>query len=406
MTTFARLFGCALAAPFLLFAHQRAGAQADSTQAARPGWLAREPTRIGNLTPAQRAAASARLEQIERILLQIPELARPQGFEVLPRFYGGAKIMHPDDTQHAGDVVEYQYGLMFFAPSYTIALEGLRCIQITINPTLEGRHTTLRDARGHAIYVELTRGPRVPFATQVYGRIDPSPADEQAIDVLLTSGGELPWRQVTRDEYYDASILFHEGKRGPGLASVRTALEATPFEQWLLGAAARKREREETLKALAGLRSAAEIAELRRQLEETDRETGENLKKSEADDRAENRKNLEMFVGVRDSINAERRRLSPAERRMPALIDSRDKPAGATGRALADPDDPTTWRVLTPDYGFWRARRSPDEVRAVHVHLQAYGTCSNPAVKRALWQVYQMLDWAALNRLLAVPRTR
>ena len=97
--------------------------------------------------------------------------------------------------------------------------------------------------------------------------------------------------------------------------------------------------------------------------------------------------------------------MSAAERRMPALIDNRGKAAGATGRALADPNDPTALRVLTPNYDFWRARKSPDEVRAINVRLQASGAhCANPAVKRALWQVYQNLDWAALNRMLAIPR--
>jgi hypothetical protein len=353
----------------------------------------------------QRAAAIARLEQIERIVLQLPEIARPQGFEVLPRFYGGARIIHPDEKQRVSDVVEYQFGLMFFAPSYEIALEGSRCIQITINPTLEDQHTTLRDARGNAIYVELARGKLVPFATQVYGSFDESPNNQQPTEVLFTSGGELPWRQVTRDEYYDATILHHEGKGGSELEQVRRATQKTRYQEWLEGAAERRRVREESLKALAQVQSAAEVARVRKELEDAEREVGENLKKAESDDRVTNQKAVEMFAGVRDSINAERNRMSAAERRMPALIDTQGKPLGATGRALADPDDPTAWRVLTPNYDFWRARKSPDEVRAIQVQLLAHLTCSRPAVKRALWQVYQKLDWAALNRLLAVPRT-
>lgn len=400
----ARILGCAFAATLLALAHERAHAQASATRATRPGWLEREPTRISHLTPGQQDAAISRLEQIESILLRIPELARPQGFEVAPRFYGGATILHPDEKQHAGDVVEYQYGLMFFAPSYAVALEGLRCIEITLNPTLQDRHTTLRDARGHAIYVEPTRDRLVPYATQVWGGFAESPADERTLEVLFTSDGELPWRQITRDEFYDASLLFHEGKDGTELAAVRGSRQKTPYEVWLEGAAERKREREETLKALVGIQTAAEIAELRRQLEATEREIGETLKASEAADREDDRKTVEMFTGVRDSILAERNRMSAAERRLPAVIDTQGRPPGATGRALADPDDATGWRVLTPSYDFWRARRSPDEVRAIHVRLQAQGTCSDPAVKRALWQVYQKLDWAALNRMLARPR--
>ena len=389
----------------LLLAHERAHTQGTRAQATRPGWLPREKTRISNLTPAQLAAAIARLEEFERLVLQLPEIARPQGFEVTPRFYGGAKILHPDDKQRAGDVVSYEYGLMFFAPSFEVAGEGSRCIQIRINPPLEAQHTTLRDARGNAIYIELARGKLVPFATQVYGTFDPSPIDQLTVHVLFTSGGDLPWRQITRDEFYDASLLFHSGKDGSELAQVRKSLEKTPYEQWLEGAAQRKRDREEALKAAAGVQPATEVAKLRKMLEATEREVGENLKKSEAQDRVTNQENLAGFVGVRDSMIAERNRMSAAERRMPAVVGNQGEAAGATGRALADPNDPTALRVLTPNYDFWRARRSPDEVRAIEVELRQSGTCANPAVKRALWQVYQNLDWAALNRMLAVPRT-
>jgi hypothetical protein len=386
----------------LLLPHERAHSQG----ATRPGWLAREPTRISHLTPAQLAAAIARLEQLERLVLQISEIARPEGFEVTPRFYGGAKILHPDEKQRAGDVVSYEYGLMFFAPSFEIAGEGSRCIQIRINPTLEAQHTTLRDARGNAISIELARGKLVPFATQVYGTFDPSPEGSQLPTyVLFTSGGELPWRQVTRDEFYDASILFHHGKDGSEMAQVRKSLEKTPYEQWLAGAPQRKRDREEALKTAAGIQPAAEVAKLRKMLEATEREVGENLKKSEADDRATDQANLAGYLGIGDSMIAERNRMSGAERCMPAAVDNQGAPAGATGRALADPNDPTALRVLTPNYDFWRARKSRDEVRAIEVELRAAGTCANPAVRRAMWEVYQKLDWAALNRMLAVPRT-
>ena len=57
-----------------------------------------------------------------------------------------------------------------------------------------------------------------------------------------------------------------------------------------------------------------------------------------------------------------------------------------------------------PLYDFWRARSSLDEVRAINVQFLAHLTCSSAAVKRALWQAFQKLDWAAFNRLLDVPR--
>jgi len=60
--------------------------------------------------------------------------------------------------------------------------------------------------------------------------------------------------------------------------------------------------------------------------------------------------------------------------------------------------------VLTPDYDYWRARRSPVEARGIQVHIGASGSGLDPAVHRALWQAFNSLDWAALSKLLELPQ--
>lgn len=60
--------------------------------------------------------------------------------------------------------------------------------------------------------------------------------------------------------------------------------------------------------------------------------------------------------------------------------------------------------MLTPNYDFWRARRSPVEVRTITVHLSMTLTCLSPKIQQALWQAYHELDWTAINNLLEAPR--
>jgi hypothetical protein len=406
-----RLIGCALGTTILLLAsYERAGAQGTPTPATRATWLPRSlqyNIRGEAITAVHRSAATARLDQIVRILQQVPEIARPQGFEIRPKYIGGTRITRPDDTQHVGDVFAYRVVLMFFAPTEAIAGEGMPCITVEVNPLLGANGLGMRNEQHDAVYVEPTRGKPIPPATQVYGGFSEDRFDERTADVLFISGGALPWRQVTRDEFYDAVILQNHGKDKSNLADVKRAILKSPYEEWLEGAAQRKQEREGILKSLAGVQSPAELAKTRKLMEDQEREVGESLKKSEAEDRASNLKALNLAATWSDTINAERNAMSPAQRRLPALLDTETGRMGVTGYPVfADRDSPPeVRRVLMPLYDFWRARRSLDEVRAIDVQLQARLTCSRPAVKRALWQAYQKLDWAAFNRLLAVPRT-
>ena len=376
-----------------------------SGAAPRPGWQARDVnTSLPGVGPADVRIAMNRLEQIEKLLLQIPEIARPRGFEIFAKYSVGGRILHPDETQRETDVVAYSIELMFAVPTWEIAGEGADCISFRMNTPNAWVGSTWQDEQGRQIYIEPFRGKPMSLATQVWGSYAESPVDYKELHVLLTSGGEIPWRQLTRNEYYESLIFDDQGKGGAKIAAYRKQLQTTPYQEWLAGAAKRKQERDELFKTLAGSVPAAELAKMRKDAEDNEREIGENLKRSEADDRAANQKALALSSWVADSINAERRKQSAAELRLPALIDAQGERMMASGRSLADRDGPTVWRVVTHNYDFFRARRSRVEVRSIQMDLLASGTCSNPAVKRAVFAAYQKMDWAAFNRMLDVPR--
>src|SRR5262245_55103350 len=75
------------------------------------GWFPPTIDMGPNLKGANRAAALARLERIERLLKQIPELAHPDGFEIKPYFTGIRSRTGLNASEHADYAVEYLYRL-------------------------------------------------------------------------------------------------------------------------------------------------------------------------------------------------------------------------------------------------------------------------------------------------------
>jgi hypothetical protein len=139
-----------------------------------------------------------------------------------------------------------------------------------------------------------------------------------------------------------------------------------------------------------------------------ERQTAETLKAQEADEREHNKQALAQFASVGDAMRAELDSMTPAERNMPAIIDSTGGGRlNATTQAMADRDSPTMWQVLTPNYDFWRARKSPVEVHSIVVYIGGGAGIKvedQEMIHNALLQTFKKLDWAALNKLLDVPR--
>lgn len=344
----------------------------------------------------------------------------PEGFEILPVFSGGRRATGPDQRAMPDGLVEYGLALMFFVPTRAAAGEGCSCIQVRVNAGPPTSHDLL-DERGHPIYIEGQRATRpegsgilweVPHATQVYGELwEPSRdiragrGERSSVEALFIAPGPLPWLSVSREAFYGASLRSIEGADGQKLAEFRAGLSQTAYQQWMAKAPERREVREQTLRDAATYQPPAEVEKLRRQLEETERAVTERLRASEADDQVRNREALAASYGPRDSLAAELARMTPAERRMPAYVNnaSAEGPSAA-GWTLTSDSTPPAWRVLTPNYDFWRTRGSPVEIRSITVQIGISGTGLRPAVRQALLQTFRVLDWAAINRLVSTPR--
>ena len=391
-------------------------AQEGHPRPTRPGWQPRTDGIAGPMTAAQRAQAIATLDAIEQMLRRVPALDAPDGFVVWPRLVGGTRRLGAQDREDARNVFEYRLMLDLCVPTIEY---GCGFIEVTVNQTTPPGDMPIHDAQGRALYIEAARSDAyrdpdtpgtftratIPGATETYYKL--SPSDRSWVTAIFTAGGELPWPPVSREEYYNARLSDIEGRGGEKLAEFRQAKETSAYRQWLAGGAQRKQEREEMLRGLVGIQPPAEIAALRKTLEDTERDTTEQLRRADATDPDANERELNASYGLQDRLRAELEALSPADRRQPAIIDlARFANAGATGWAFTDRDSPTAVRVLTPNLDFWRARKSPVEIRSITINIVASsgGGPPPPVVHAALWTTYETLDWAAIAKIVANSR--
>jgi hypothetical protein len=370
-----------------------------ATADAQTGWLPRTVDMGPYLTGENRAVALARLESIERLLKQVPELAHPDGFEIRPFFAGSGKSrLGLGQSEHADYVIPYIYRVTFFYPSLAANKVATGAIVFGVNAD-ENEHGWL-DQQGRDIIVEQSRWPRTPFSVVTYGTSASGglqPNEDFTLSTWFTRGAEFPWRSLAREDYYNAVIARAEGNNGEQRAQYQKATEKTPYEHWLEEAPQRKKEREEALKAVAQFQPAAEVAKLRQTMEDGERDAGEQFKKNENEDRATTRTAFKSM----DDIRAELNRMSPTERKLPAILDTDIARTEwrATGASMRDRDTVTiaVHRVLTPNYDFWRARNSRVEMRTINVYLEG----SPPApVRNAIYQMYKKFDWRALAALI------
>jgi hypothetical protein len=369
-----------------------AGNVVDAQRSAPPAWTLTR-TEFVDATPAERARVIATLDEIERILGQVPELAEPRGFEILKHVAAGPHAWIPNGPFH------YVLGLQFFAPSVRIAGEGRMCLLVDVNLP-NGRPTEIRslqDDAGRDFLLEYPVGEPKPGSTVVYEglRWDTPQFDRRPGFVTFSTGGVFPWRPVTREEYLRAEILAIDGKAGDQETSYRKKLEKTTYENWIEAATARKHERELVIASMERAQGRAAADELRKTLEQTEREVTANLKAQDDEERARNKEFLATTTDG-DRFRAQLAALSPAERRSPTMV-------MGNGGPLVPADAPGANRLLLPDPEFWRMRRSRTEVHTITVAFWPYQTCGVPAVRDALWKAYTTLDWMAFKRIVERP---
>jgi len=399
--------------------------QRGDREAPHPGWLPRRVNIEGSITAAQKAEAIRRLEAIEGILRQVPELAHPDTIMVQALFGGVSRRLGAGDATDPRNVLEYYLELGLCEPEMVriaqqrpeLHLNGCGTIEVRVNFSNPPGSVALHDARGREIYLEAIRSDgyftrsndptvttrdTVPEATEVYYRL--SPTNRSWVTVLFTPDDEPFWTQITREELYQA-VLFNweRDAGGKDLPELRKRAGTSPYREWLAGAAQRKKDREEALATAAAIQSPAELAKTRKMLEDTEREVGERLKAEEASGPDEGATAAAEMIGLVDSTRAELARMTAAERRLPAMVDATSKNGPfVAGYQLTDRESPYAERLFTLNYDFWHARRSPVEVRSLMVHINA-STGSGPpppSVHHVLWAVWKKLDWGALNQLL------
>ena len=369
---------------------------------ASPTWETIGSTKFyAGTTPSEQSAILATLGEIDRILWKIPEIAQPTGFRVRKNAQGGGPPWHPHRRlpgfEDPRSVLEHYFGLFFTLPG---ANEGSNCIEAYINRVYIGADpATMIDEAGRQIMVEPGIGePIIPGATILHGglRWDTPDADRRSSWVTFTQRGVLPWKPVTREQFLRFWVYHAEGPDyGVNEQAARKGLDKTTYDRWLEEAPTRKKERDEAIATAVQVQGRAAAEELRKTLEQTEREVTAQLKAQDAEERTRN----QQILGAPSQADEYRARLAamtPAERASPAYA-----PYGST--ELLAPTEELARRVLTPDPEFWRVRRSRVEVHSITVAFHSSLTCGAPAVQDALWKAYQALDWAAIKRIADRP---
>ena len=344
-----------------------------------PTWLPRATTQHKSdpVLRADEAIIEANLAVTEGLVARISGYANPRGFEVRPWWsYSGA--------ESRVRLREYELSIAVFVPSRKASPDGDGGTGFHFNPPVSAfsESQPVHEENGGKLYIERARSAPVLGSTITYGVFDVD--NTGGLRVLFTAGNESPTLPVTREEYLRALIFEAEGKDQEKVKATRAAFTKTPYEQWIEGAAERKKTREVILSNIA---DKAQAEKTRAQLEADERKTTEAMKKDEANARAW-MSHFQTAPPPANPLRAQLAAMTPAERASPAyIIDLFEFVAAGTPNAHA---------IVRENPAFYRARRSPVEPRAILVILPN----QDPIVRDAHRQLYREFDWATLKGLL------
>ena len=333
-------------------------------------------------TAAEKAYATARLDEIDRIVLKaVPEFPH-LGYRMFTQLDGFHASAPKSNT-----ILQYDYTLFADLGS------GRYCSIFTasINHTPQGTDEP---------WAQGPLGKSVPGVSFVLAELvkPPDPSYEQ---MLIVRDGETPYHQLTREEVRRWQIVDDEGVNGEKLAKKKQRLANTPYEQFMADAADRKKTRDDLRAAWKGLRTPAEIDAQIKGMEETERQVAAELRTQSADDRRQN-DSISGAQSLADKARASIARMSAAERKMPAWVKSE---ASDTLYNFGTPESPYVSRMIRFNPAFWTMHRSRVEVRSIDLDFSA--RCPKepppPEVHQALWKLRQNIDWAALKRIVNEP---
>ena len=363
-----------------------AAQRTEATTETGPGWHKRAGTLQGlNATAAEKAYALARIDEIERILLKVPEFAHPDFplYSGIQGFYASAP--------KANTILNYRY-VVWVPP------KSRSCTILTIDVNQTQNESGDRDATGRSVTREEWFGKQRPDVTLVWRKLLPPP-DPSFELVFFAPDGDPPWTPLTREEFRRFEIFEAEGANGEKRAAYRARLEKTQYDRWMEEAPQRKKERDEMAAGFRAVKTTAETNSFIKEMENTEREVTARLKATDAEERQQNQATLNApWIG--DKLRASIAAMSPAERKLPALVylsDNRDIVS-----QFASPDSEEVTRYVYTNADFWRARKIRTEVRSIKIEFA--GRCTKepppPPAHRALWALHEKLDWAALKALV------
>jgi hypothetical protein len=342
----------------------------------RPGWHPREFFTDDRTSAADRPIIERNLAAVEALVVRSAGYATPRGFEVTPWWaFRSAKSR--------GRLQDYQIQIKAHVPTRKAAGGGWSsALGVHFNPDV--RQLTVGDAKDEngSIYFERPRSELAHGATAVYGTFGETNAP--GLHVLFTSRDESPTLPVSRERYLRAMIFEFEGNDPEELKRQQAAAARTPYEEWMSGAAQRKKEREETL---AEIGDKTKAAALRTQIEKAERDVTESLKRREPMDRQS--RTIVANSSPGDQFRAQLSAMTPEERASQGWVIARQLvPAGTPGAQALVKENPA----------FYRASGSPFEARAILVYIPS--EVYKKVMGATQVQLYREFDWAALKRMV------
>jgi hypothetical protein len=338
----------------------------------RNGWHPRLK-QVNAPSAADLAIIERNLTAAELLMTRTSGYATPAGFEARARW-----VSSPPSAP--GRLRSYWVEIDPYVPTREAAAGGyIASAWIVFNPDF-GRVSegSLTSETGEIYYNERTRSERRYGATAVYGAFGEF---NNALQVLFTAGDEDPMWPVTREEFLRAQIHVVE-KEAAGLEEAQQAATMTPYQRWLAEAPQRKQGREQ---AVAAMPDNAAAEKLRAELERTEREVTEELKKREAQDAESLRafRKADPSAGLREQLAA-------------MSAEERASPAWAGGTQLMPANAPNALRIVRVDPSFLRARGPAAAPRAILVRMRE----PSRGLEVAQNQLYREFDWAALKKML------
>jgi hypothetical protein len=348
------------------------------------GWLKRTTNsdyqiNDARFTPADHAITDANLLFVEGLVSKLSGYANPRGFELLPWWHYPVPIVHDRNR-----LKEYSLAFTVFVPTRKANPDGNGGFGFEFNPSF----TAIADVavadeeNGGRLYLERERGTPVHGATLTYSAFDVE--NVETFRVVFTSGDQMPFLPVTREEFLRAQIFTLEGKNQENIKKARAATAKSPYETWLEGAAERKKNRETTIAMLRLDKDAAD--KMRAQMEKQERDMTEAYKKDEPNFRAM-AADAQKVANPGDAPRAKLAAMSSVERSLPAWL---------FGAELVPAGTPHARAVIRENPAFFRARGSPVNPRAIMVILANLPEVAMQAQR----QLYRELDWAALKSRL------